>query len=242
MRTSPVHATKRLKQEVGGYLESYGTGFQLRRLDTPARTAQPVELLSSKDPDDAVVMGTLPEWFSAALPLGAMEQFAIPITATCQAQGRTYQEDGKLYTYLVFEPDHVRGANLGDLENLGKLADNFSNAFTSIETDPSENESRLRELLQEKLAALGVYRGIHFLDTPEVIQNLKREGLYEEALEIALTATEAAFREASLSPNERSYPAPFYAKQAGIILRKLGRKEESLALAKRYEESLPPRQ
>ncbi|UOQ60651.1 hypothetical protein MUN76_01305 [Leucobacter rhizosphaerae] len=239
VRTEPVRVTKNLKQVVGDHLEQWGSGFILRRLDTLKGTNQPVELVSSTDPDEAIVLGQLPEWFAQYLPLGALGRFACPITATCNVQGHLYVVDGRLNGFLVFEPHWTRVEELGDQSALESLADRCEGVFPSDHSDLTEQgHLRISGTLEHKLKSLGVHRGVHYLDTVYVIQNLKRERRYEEALEIALVATEASFVQSDRDPSASSYPPPFYAKHAGIILRKLGRMEESKLLAKRYENAL----
>lgn len=75
----------------------------------------------------------------------------------------------------------------------------------------------------------GMVNGIHYLELVEPIKQLKREGRLEEALVLCEAAITGA--EGDRSGRE---PAPFYTEQAAIILRKLGRRDEEIAVLKRW--------
>ncbi|QNE35372.1 HIRAN domain-containing protein [Leifsonia shinshuensis] len=77
--------------------------------------------------------------------------------------------------------------------------------------------------------------GIHYLQTVEPIKQLKREGRLEEALQLCYLAIEGAERDR----NGRE-PAPWYTEQAAIILRKLGRRDEEIAVLKRWLAACSP--
>ncbi|MHC6220495.1 hypothetical protein [Arthrobacter sp. MMS24-S77] len=71
--------------------------------------------------------------------------------------------------------------------------------------------------------------GVHYLELVEPIKQLKREGRFEEALVLCYKAIEAA--EGNAGGRE---PAPWYTEQAAIVHRKLGQKNEELAVLKRW--------
>lgn len=75
----------------------------------------------------------------------------------------------------------------------------------------------------------GMVNGVHFLELVEPIKELKREGRLEEALTLCYAAIDGA--EGNRYGRE---PAPFYTEQAAIILRKLGRREEEIAVLNRW--------
>lgn len=85
----------------------------------------------------------------------------------------------------------------------------------------------------------GMIDGVHYLQMAEPIRELKREGRLEEALALAYKAIEAAEGEARFT---KRTPAPAYTNEAAIILRKLGRTDEEVAVLKRYIAMLPPKQ
>lgn len=84
----------------------------------------------------------------------------------------------------------------------------------------------------------GTVDGIHYLQTVEPIKQLKRDGRLEEALKLCYTAIAGAENSAR---REGVSPAPFYTEQAAIILRKLGRRNEEIAVLRRYVDACPPR-
>lgn len=75
----------------------------------------------------------------------------------------------------------------------------------------------------------GMVNGVHYLELVEPIKQLKREGRLEEALALSLAAIEGA--EGGRDGRE---PAPFYTEQAAIIYRKLGRRDDEIAVLKRW--------
>jgi hypothetical protein len=66
---------------------------------------------------------------------------------------------------------------------------------------------------------------------------LKREGRLEEALALCYSAIEGAERAAK---REKLDPAPWYTEQAAIIHRKLGQRDEEIAVLKRFLLACPP--
>lgn len=75
----------------------------------------------------------------------------------------------------------------------------------------------------------GMVNGVHYLELVEPIKELKREGRLEEALTLCYVAIEGA--EGDRDGRE---PAPGYTQDAAIVLRKLGRRDEEIAVLKRW--------
>ncbi|SIS00110.1 HIRAN domain-containing protein [Microbacterium sp. RURRCA19A] len=110
------------------------------------------------------------------------------------------------------------------------------------------DEHRQRDrLIREALArggeraadfTAGTVDGLHYLQTVEPIKQLKREGRLDEALALCYTAIEGAERAAR---REGTSPAPFYTEQAAIVHRKLGQRDEEIAVLRRYVDACPPR-
>jgi hypothetical protein len=103
-----------------------------------------------------------------------------------------------------------------------------------INSSHTENSSMVREALQgagERAQQFkrGMVDGFHYLELVEPIKQLKREGRNEEALVLRYKAIEGAEGDAG-----RDAPAPAYTEQAAIIHRKLGQKEEEIAVLKRW--------
>lgn len=81
----------------------------------------------------------------------------------------------------------------------------------------------------------GLVNGIHYLELVEPIKQLKRDGRLEEALTLCHAAIDAAE-----SSREGREPAPWYSEQAAIIHRKLGQRDEEIAVLTRWLAACPP--
>lgn len=78
--------------------------------------------------------------------------------------------------------------------------------------------------------------GLHYLELVEPINQLKRDGNLEAALDMALAAVHAAEEDKTYLEANGGFvnPPPAYTRQAAIILRKLKHTEEEIALLQRY--------
>lgn len=83
--------------------------------------------------------------------------------------------------------------------------------------------------------AQGMVNGVHYLQLVEPIKQLKRERRLEDALVLCYAAIDGA--EANREGRE---PAPWYTEQAAIIHRKLGQRDEELAVLRRWLAACPP--
>lgn len=83
----------------------------------------------------------------------------------------------------------------------------------------------------------GMVDGVHYLELVEPIKALKREGRLEEALVLCYKAIEGA--EGDRDGRE---PAPAYTEHAAIIHRKLGQKDEEVAVLERWLRLCPASQ
>lgn len=101
-----------------------------------------------------------------------------------------------------------------------------------------------RQMVQDALAnggqraeefRAGMVNGVHYLELVEPIKELKREGRLEDALTLCYAAIDGAE-----NSREGREPAPFYTEQAAIILRKLGRREDEIAVLNRWLTLCPP--
>jgi hypothetical protein len=118
-------------------------------------------------------------------------------------------------------------------------------AVTREETRAVGQRSR-REMVAEALHdggdraeqfRAGMVDGVHFLELVEPIKQLKREGRNEEALQLCYVAIAGAEGECV---SEGLTPPPWYTEQAAIILRKLRRCDEEIAVLRRYLGALTP--
>lgn len=100
------------------------------------------------------------------------------------------------------------------------------------------------KIVQEALAgggpraeqfAAGMVNGVHYLQLIEPIKQLKREERLDEALTLCYAAIDGA--EAARDGRE---PAPWYTEQAAIIHRKLGQKDQEVAVLERWLRACPP--
>lgn len=81
----------------------------------------------------------------------------------------------------------------------------------------------------------GMVNGVHYLQLVEPIKHLKREGRLDEALTLCYAAIQGA--EANREGRE---PAPWYTEQAAIIHRKLGQRDQEIAVLQRWVVCCPP--
>lgn len=82
----------------------------------------------------------------------------------------------------------------------------------------------------------GMSTGIHYLESVEPIQELKRRGRLRDALELCYIATEGA---EGASARSQIAPPPFYTIQAAIIHRKLGERDREIAVLRRWIDRAP---
>ncbi|MDN5687020.1 MAG: hypothetical protein L0G94_10175 [Brachybacterium sp.] len=119
---------------------------------------------------------------------------------------------------------------------------------------------------QAREIAAGSVDGVHYLELVEPIKQAKREGRNEDALKLCYQAVEGAendrpvpgehfsdptayerlkaagivTQEDEESQQRDWVPAPAYTQHAAIVLRKLGRREEELAVLERYLQHVRP--
>jgi hypothetical protein len=103
----------------------------------------------------------------------------------------------------------------------------------------ASSATMVREAVQEGGARAqqfksGLVDGVHYLELVEPIKQLKREGRPEEALVLCCKAIEAAER-----GRDGREPAPWYTQQEAIVHRKLGQKDEEIAVLKRWLAACP---
>jgi hypothetical protein len=73
--------------------------------------------------------------------------------------------------------------------------------------------------------------GVHYLQLIEPMKQFKREGKLEEALVLCYKAIQGAEGDAM-----GDVPAPGYTEQAATVYRKLGQRDEEIAVLKRWLE------
>ncbi|MEE9098358.1 hypothetical protein [Pseudarthrobacter phenanthrenivorans] len=80
----------------------------------------------------------------------------------------------------------------------------------------------------------GMVDGVHYLELIEPIKQLKRGGRLEEALVLYYKAIAGAEGDA-----QGGVPAPWYTEQAAIVHRKLGQRDEEIAVLERWLQQYP---
>lgn len=75
----------------------------------------------------------------------------------------------------------------------------------------------------------GMVKGVHYLKLVQPIRQLKRDGRLKDALVLCYAAIENAEGD-----SRRTSPAPAYKEHAAIILRKLGCRDEEIAVLQRW--------
>lgn len=108
----------------------------------------------------------------------------------------------------------------------------------SSQAKAQARQEQASEMVSEALAgggeramefSAGTVNGVHYLQLVEPIKQLKREGRLDEALELCY----AAIAGAEADPSGRE-PAPWYTEQAAVIHRKLGQRDEEIAVLERW--------
>lgn len=91
---------------------------------------------------------------------------------------------------------------------------------------------------QSRQIRAGYVDGHHYSLYGEPIKQLKREGRLEEALALCMKTLDGAEQEAKAGNHE---PAPGWTIEAAIVLRKLGRRDEEIAVLQRWIDAAPAR-
>jgi len=114
----------------------------------------------------------------------------------------------------------------------------------SSKAKAAAHQDSINEMVDEALAEggtrassfeAGMVNGVHYLQLIEPIKQLKRDGRLEEALVLCTAAIEGAE-----NAREGREPAPGYTEQAAIIHRKLGHRDEEIAVLRRWLKVCPP--
>ncbi len=110
--------------------------------------------------------------------------------------------------------------------------------LTSVERRRASERARQERQREQRLIEGGVVaeserrglvRGRHYTEWPDVVRELKQDGRLDEALDLLMECVGAAERDAGSRE-----PAPWYTEQAAIVLRKLGRRDDEVAVLERW--------
>lgn len=179
---------------------------------------------------DGARVGCLPGFLAARIDLNT--RTAMPVSY----QLHTLREDGKLRAKAYVWIGEGTPEWVHDRQN--------PPALTARER-VLETARGHSDLVKEALAAGGsraaqfqnaMVDGIHYLQLIEPIKQLKREGRLKEALHWCYIAIESAEKD-----RQGGTPAPAYTWETAIIHRKLGERDQEVAVLKRWLEYCPPR-
>ena len=105
-------------------------------------------------------------------------------------------------------------------------------AATTDMVDEALTSAHPQRAAQFRRGMVGRY---HYLETVEPIQQLKRVGRLQEALDLCYGAIDAAEQD-----RDGREPAPWYTEQAAIIHRKRGERDQEVAVLQRWLGPCPP--
>jgi len=169
------------------------------------------------------------------LPSYAAKDFPLPVGASHPVPYQLHVAPGKkllakAYVWLgEGKPEwaHTRD-NPPALTTKEQINDSHNQKTAMVREALSEGGARAQQFRR------GMVDGVHYLELVEPIKQLKREGRLNEALVLCYKAIEAAERD-----RDGREPAPWYTEQAAIVHRKLGQKDEEIAVLKRWMNITP---
>lgn len=176
---------------------------------------------------DGEKVGCLPSTAGKNLPLPAGASRPVPYQLHVLREQKLL---AKAYVWLgpgAPEWLHPRG-NPPALTSRERINDSHVQKTSMVREALQEGGNRARQFKN------GMVDGVHYLELVEPIKQLKREGRLNEALVLCYKAIEAAERDRG-----GREPAPWYTEQAAIVHRKLGQKDEEIAVLKRWLDITP---
>lgn len=207
----------------GGYLE---TVAEIQR--EPDNEADPMAVAVHVEGER---IGYLPGWFAQylELPAGAARQVQVQIftellTDDLRAEAWAWlgQNTPQWEWSQTNRPPLSREAKLAALQ--GNIDEVITRALASRGTPAEPTKD-------------GFVNGIFYTEFAEPIKKLKREGRLRDALVLCYMAIAGAEMDARYMRRE---PAPFYTKHAAIVHRKLGERDEEIAVLERWLAACPP--
>ena len=217
-----------------------GAAFHSRGLYTGGLLELPGQLVpepeNPADPDAVAVhvegdkAGYLPSYLAAQLALARGE------VLTCQVQLWGAPDRGKLRVlgWVAHGAGPVAWPHTEADPPMVTIADQRAEraAATTTMVDEALGSTDPNRAAQFRRGMVGRY---HYLETIEPIQQLKREGRLAEALDLCYGAIGAAEHD-----RDGREPAPWYTEQAAIIHRKLGERDQEVAVLQRWLDVCPP--
>lgn len=206
----------------GGLLEVHG-----QLVPEPDNAADPTAVAVHVEGDK---VGYLPGYIAAQIALQPDE------VLDCRVQMWAADDRGKLRVigWVAYGPGPVAWPHTTQNPPAVTIAEQRAEraATTTDMVDQGLTSADPGRAEQFKRGMVGRY---HYLETVEPIQQLKREGRLQEALDLCYGAISAA--EADRDGRE---PAPWYTEQAAIIHRKRGERDLEVAVLRRWVAVCPP--
>ena len=216
-----VRLAKRHGIDAGGYLESGGT---LQR--EPENPADPMAVAVHVEGEK---IGYLPGYLArhVDLSVGAARQVRVQIFTELLPKGLR----AEAWAWLASgDPNwYWSETNRPPLSSGAKVATRQADINKSVADALATGGLRAAPF------EAGMVHGVHYLQLVEPIKQLKRDGRMEDALMLCYAAIQGA-EEA----REGREPAPWYTEQAAIIHRKLGQRDDEVAVLRRWLAICPP--
>lgn len=204
----------------GGYFE--GSGVLQRELDNPVNSDAVIVLLEGER------IGYAPSYAADLLPVSATGSLVVPLRFFTVHDGRRRWTrafvwlDSSLprWSYSESSPPPLTSA---------EKAQAHASATSQMVNEALAGGGRRADEFRA-----GMVDGIHYLELVEPIKELKRQSRNDEALELIYMAIRGAEGD-----REDRAPAPWYTEQAAIVHRKLGQRDEEIAVLRRWLAFVP---
>lgn len=170
-------------------------------------------------------------WTGVAIPPGGARPVALQLWASDQPRG--IRVEGFVWLGTGVPAWKYTSQSPAPLTRQGKDEEGSRHRARILNESVAEGGRRAAAI------RAGTVQGVYWLQAVEGVKMLKRAGRLEGALELAMIAIEGIDR--SVAAGHLTYPPPWYAHQAAVILRKLGRpRSEELAVLEHHLRATPP--
>lgn len=199
----------------GGYFE--GTGVLQREPDNPVNSDAVIVLLEGER------IGYAPSYAADLVPVPVTVSLAVPLRFFTVHDGK--RRWTRAFVWLDPTPPRWAYSRTSPppLTSAEKRADTHRQRSESVRQTLAEGGAAAAEV------AAGMVNGVHYREMLEPIQELKRQGRNEDALQLCYAAIEAAEGDLYMGT-----PVPFPTREAAIVLRKLKQRDEEIAVLQRW--------
>lgn len=174
-------------------------------------------------------IGYLPGYVAARVDVSASGSRAVAVQIFTQVLPKGLRAEAWAWLPETTPEWHWSQTNRPPLSSQAKAAEHHAGVTGMVNDALAEGGARAQSFER------GIVNGVHYLQLVEPIKQLKREGRLDEALVLCNAAISGA--EAGREGRE---PAPWYTEQAAIIYRKLGQRDEEIAVLRRWLAVCPP--